>query len=237
MLPVASTGCWPRLSSDHLSASLPLQSQIAHSEGFLEALFLEAFEGSVLELGAGGGLPGLVLAVQAPDLRLVLLDSARRSVDFLSWAVEELGIAARVEIVTARAEEVGRDERYRGRFSAVVARSFGKPAVTAECAAPLLKVGGRLIVSEPPPTVAGVSRERRRRSSGRRPLAGRGSLAGGGLCGTGSQIRTRAAWRVRVRHPPTAATLPGPIPAAIGNSRETAALLLRRTDQPERDLT
>ena len=135
-----------------LIGKLALQSQIAHSEGFLEALFLEPFEGSVLELGAGGGLPGLVLAVQAPDLRLVLLDSARRSVDFLSWAVEELGIAARVEIVTARAEEVGRDERYRARFSAVVARSFGKPAVTAECAAPLLKVGGRLIVSEPPPS-------------------------------------------------------------------------------------
>ena len=133
-----------------LVGKLPLADQVAHSEGFLAALSLEAFDGPVLELGAGGGLPGLVLAVEDPDLRLVLLDSARRSVDFLRWAVDELGLASRVEIVTARAELAGRDERYRGAFAAVVARSFGRPAVTAECAAPLLKVGGRLVVSEPP---------------------------------------------------------------------------------------
>jgi 16S rRNA (guanine527-N7)-methyltransferase len=50
---------------------------------------------------------------------------------------------------TARAEAV---PDLRGRFVAVVARSFGPPAVTAECGAPLLEVGGRLVVSEPPRT-------------------------------------------------------------------------------------
>lgn len=53
-------------------------------------------------------------------------------------------------MVTARAEESGRDPGMRAGFDVVVARSFGAPAVTAECAAPLLKVGGRLIVAEPP---------------------------------------------------------------------------------------
>jgi 16S rRNA (guanine527-N7)-methyltransferase len=133
-----------------LIGKLPIAGQVAHSQGFLEALRLETFEGPVLELGAGGGLPGLVLAFEDPALDFVLLDSARRSVEFLDWAVAELQLSSRVRIVTARAEEAGRDESYRGQFAVVVARSFARPAVTAECAAPLLRVGGRLIVSEPP---------------------------------------------------------------------------------------
>jgi 16S rRNA (guanine527-N7)-methyltransferase len=133
-----------------LVGKLPIAGQIAHSEGFLDALSREAFDGPVVELGAGGGLPGLVLAVLAPELHLVLVDSARRSEEFLCWAVAELQLSARVKVVAARAEEVGRDPEYRGRIAAVVARSFGRPAVTAECAAPLLELGGRLAVSEPP---------------------------------------------------------------------------------------
>ena len=59
-------------------------------------------------------------------------------------------MSSRVELVHVRAELLGRDERYRGGFAAVISRSFGPPAITAECGAPLLEVGGRLIVSEPP---------------------------------------------------------------------------------------
>ena len=74
----------------------------------------------------------------------MLLDSARRSVDFLQWAVAELRAIGPGKVVTARAEEAGRDDRYRGSFAAVVARSFGPPAVTAECAAPLLRGRGSI---------------------------------------------------------------------------------------------
>ena len=52
--------------------------------------------------------------------------------------------------VAGRAEEVARDPAHRGGYDLVTARSFGAPAVTAECAAPLLRVGGELLVSEPP---------------------------------------------------------------------------------------
>ncbi len=135
-----------------LIGQLPISEQIAHSEGFLRALGQETIDGPALELGSGGGLPGLVIAVLDPELHLVLLDSSRRSTDFLAWAVDELNLSSRVKLVAARAEEAGRDERYRGRFTAVLARSFARPAVTAECAAPFLRVGGRLVVSEPPAT-------------------------------------------------------------------------------------
>jgi 16S rRNA (guanine527-N7)-methyltransferase len=55
-------------------------------------------------------------------------------------------------VVQARAEEAGRDPGFRACFDIVVARSFGRPGVVAECAAPLLARGGWLVVSEPPPS-------------------------------------------------------------------------------------
>jgi 16S rRNA (guanine527-N7)-methyltransferase len=55
-----------------------------------------------------------------------------------------------VQVLQMRAEEVGRDPELRGSQNLVVARSFGPPAVVAECAAPLLRLGGLLVVSEPP---------------------------------------------------------------------------------------
>ncbi len=61
----------------------------------------------------------------------------------------QLGLGDRVQVVAQRAEEAGRGI-LRGTIHYVVARSFGPPAVTAECAAPLLSVGGILVVAEPP---------------------------------------------------------------------------------------
>jgi 16S rRNA (guanine527-N7)-methyltransferase len=55
-----------------------------------------------------------------------------------------------VSVRQERAEAAGRDPGLRGNFDGVLARSFGRPAVVAECAAPLLKTGGWLVVSEPP---------------------------------------------------------------------------------------
>ena len=123
----------------------PVEFHVEHARGYLPAL--EGLAGAALDLGAGGGVPGLVLAVLRPDLEWTFLDAMRKRTAFLRSAVERLELA--VTVRTARAEEV---PDLRGRFVAVVARAFGAPAVTAECAAPLLAVGGRLVVSEPPDT-------------------------------------------------------------------------------------
>lgn len=105
----------------------------------------------VLDLGAGGGLPGLVLAAEVwTEARWTFLDAQARRVEFLQEAVDRLAIADRVEVIGERAELVGREPDHRGGYDAVVARSFGSPGITAECAAPLLRVGGHLVVSEPP---------------------------------------------------------------------------------------
>ncbi len=106
----------------------------------------------VLDLGSGGGVPGLVLAEEEPGLSLVLLDSAARRCRFLRRAIGALGLEDRVEVVEERAETAARHPALREMSDAVVARSFGPPAVTAECAVGFLRLGGSLVVSEPPET-------------------------------------------------------------------------------------
>lgn len=129
----------------------PVADHVAHAEAFAAAVSLPPDR--ALDLGSGGGVPGLVLAGRWPTTRWVLLDSQERRTAFLAGAVARLGWQDRVQVVRARAEEAGRDPDLRAAFDLVTARSFGPPAVTAECAAPFLRVGGHLLVSEPPEAV------------------------------------------------------------------------------------
>ncbi len=115
---------------------------------------------ALCDLGTGGGLPGLVLGAVWYATRIVLLDVSERRTEFLrrelsnpTWSRDEADRAAlsgRIEVLRGRAEEIARDPAFRESFEVVTARSFGAPAVTAECGAPLLAVGGMLVVSEPP---------------------------------------------------------------------------------------
>ena len=92
---------------------------------------------TVLDLGSGGGVPGLVLVVERPDLSVTMLDANKRRTDFLDEALMTLGAGDRANVIRARAEEAGRNALLRGAFDQVVSRSFGPPAVVAECAAPV----------------------------------------------------------------------------------------------------
>ena len=105
--------------------------------------------GRVLDLGSGGGLPGLVLVTYRPELELTLLEARQRACRFLREVVTALDLAG-VAVIEARAEEAARRPDLRESFDAVAARSFGPPPVTAECAVGFLREGGRLVVSEPP---------------------------------------------------------------------------------------
>jgi 16S rRNA (guanine527-N7)-methyltransferase len=130
----------------------PVEAHLDHAARFVEALRPAA---SVLDLGSGGGLPGLAIAARRPEVHVVLLDASVTRTDFLRRAIGRLGWSGRVTVVTARAEDAGREPQWRGTLDAVVARGFGEPVTTAECAAPFLRVGGQLVVSEPPDPVAG----------------------------------------------------------------------------------
>ena len=131
----------------------PLEPQIRHAQGFTAAGRRLSPGGDpvrLADLGSGGGLPGLVTATAWPTATLVLIEANGRRASFLRRAVERLDLGARVSIMEERAEVCGRDADLRGSFDGVLARSFGRPAVLAECAAPLLQIGVWLLVSEPP---------------------------------------------------------------------------------------
>ena len=84
-----------------------------------------------------------------PELELTLLEARQRACRFLREAVDELG-RPDVTVLEARAEEAARRPELRETYDAVVARSFGPPAVTAECGVGFLRRSGWLVVSEPP---------------------------------------------------------------------------------------
>lgn len=127
----------------------PVEAHIRRAAAFTSAV--PDPPARALDLGAGGGLPGLVLAVTSwPETSWCFLDAIIKRTDFLNRAIRRLQLSDRVEVVTERAEETGRRPEHRGAYDLVVARSFAAPAVTAECAAPLLRIGGLLVVSEPP---------------------------------------------------------------------------------------
>jgi 16S rRNA (guanine527-N7)-methyltransferase len=113
--------------------------------------------GPLVDVGSGGGSPGLPLAAARPDLRVDLLDATRRKCDFLERAAAEF---PNVAVVCARAEDWGRGEG-RDRYGTAVARALAGQATAVEWCLPLVRAGGRLVLyaGSPEPGLAGVARE------------------------------------------------------------------------------
>ena len=109
------------------------------------------------DLGSGGGLPGIPLALALPDLRLTLIEAVGKKCAFLGEAVERLGLAGRVDVACARSEELtAAGAAGREAFAVVLAKAVGPLAVVVELAAPALAPGGLLAVSK---TAAAARRE------------------------------------------------------------------------------
>lgn len=105
-------------------------------------------QGEVLDLGTGAGFPALPLAIVYP-LRVTALDATRKKVAHVAWAAEQLGLS-NLQTLSGRAEALGRDPAYRGRYARVVTRAVAALPVLAELALPLLEVGGLLIAQKGP---------------------------------------------------------------------------------------
>jgi 16S rRNA (guanine527-N7)-methyltransferase len=121
----------------------PAQSLRVHVADSLAGLEVPELRsaGVVADLGAGAGLPGLVLAAALPGAQVVLVESVGRKCEFLRAAAAEMGLA-NVEVVRARAEEWTDGV---GRCDVVCARALAALGVLCEYAAPLLTEGGVLV--------------------------------------------------------------------------------------------
>jgi 16S rRNA (guanine527-N7)-methyltransferase len=96
----------------------------------------------ILDLGAGAGFPGLVLAVALPQARVDLLDSIGKKTAFIAHAAQEAGIP-NAHAITGRAEDLAREDG-REAYDVVTARAVGRLSTLAELASPLLR-GGVLV--------------------------------------------------------------------------------------------
>ena len=123
-----------------------LQRAIEHAEQYV--CKVPATAGTLCDLGSGGGLPGLVIAVRCPHLHLTLVERRATRADLLRRAVAALDLGDRVVVVADDVRVVA--ERSPRTFDLVTARSFAAPPITAKWASALLCPGGLLIVSEPP---------------------------------------------------------------------------------------
>ncbi len=124
----------------------PIDEVIEHARAFVVAL--DGVAGTVLDLGSGGGVPGLVIAADRPDLEITLLDRRTKRTDFLQRVVGRLGWSSRVHVVNGDAGRAWAD--FARPFDAVVARGYGPPEVTLLTAVRYTAIGGLIVVSEPP---------------------------------------------------------------------------------------
>ena len=99
---------------------------------------------SAIDVGTGGGLPGVPLAISRPDLRVTLLEATERKVRFLNYTRKRLGLR-NVNLIQGRAEDEGRKAAYRETFDLAVARALADLPVVAEYCAPLVRVGGEIL--------------------------------------------------------------------------------------------
>lgn len=109
----------------------------------------------ILDLGTGGGLPGIPLSIMRRDIEFILLDSIRKKTTAVQDMVDALGLP-NTKVVCGRAEELGRLDKYGHKFDAVIARAVSSLDNLVAWAAPFLKIGEaskRFIVSAPQRTV------------------------------------------------------------------------------------
>lgn len=99
---------------------------------------------SLVDVGSGGGLPGIPLGIAMEDLRTTLIEATAKKVKFLNGAVSQLG-RPNMQIVNARAEDAGNSPEFRGRYDVATARALAPLDVLAEYCLPLVRVGGHVI--------------------------------------------------------------------------------------------
>ena len=98
----------------------------------------------ILDLGTGGGFPGLPIKIACPDTDITMLDSVRKKLGFIGDVIEEMELSG-ARTFWSRAEDAGRDEDHRAAYDLVVSRAVAYLPSLIECAVPFLKEGGYFI--------------------------------------------------------------------------------------------
>ena len=108
---------------------------------------------SIVDLGSGGGIPAIPLALARPEMRWTLIEATHGKAEFLRAAAMRLGLT-NVTVLAERAEDVGRMPSYRAASDVVTGRACAPLPVLVELALPLLRVGGTMLAWKGPLTAA-----------------------------------------------------------------------------------
>lgn len=99
---------------------------------------------TVIDVGTGAGFPGLALKIAFPNLKVTLLDSLNKRIQFLNEVIKELNLSD-VETIHGRAEDFARPEKFREKFDLCVSRAVANLSVLSEYCLPFVKIGGEFI--------------------------------------------------------------------------------------------
>ncbi len=124
---------------------------IKHFLDSLTCLSLDLFEGNktVIDIGTGGGFPGIPLKIMKDNLNITLLDSLNKRITFLEEVIQQLGLK-NIQAIHGRAEELSRTKEYREKFSIAISRAVASLDTLSEYCLPFVKVGGYFIAMKGP---------------------------------------------------------------------------------------
>ena len=123
-----------RLIADALRLLPAIDEELARRDDNLRAI----------DLGTGAGLPGVVIKIARPQIRMTLVDATNKKVTFVQHVLDELGLT-HAATVHSRAEEIGQEVDYRSQFDLVTARGVASLPTLMELTIPLLTVGGSFL--------------------------------------------------------------------------------------------
>lgn len=127
----------------------PVQMAVKHFLDSVAPLAHIPIEGELLDMGTGGGFPGIPLKIMRPGQPMVLIDATRKKVNFVKQVIRELKLDY-IEALHTRAEAMGMQEQHAGRYTVIVSRAVADLKVVAQLAEPLLAAGGMIVVFKGP---------------------------------------------------------------------------------------
>lgn len=132
---------------------------IKDDEGIIQKHFIDSMKvfkfdklkdaKNVIDIGTGGGFPGIPMKIIKPEINIVLLDSLNKRIKFLDEVIKELQLDG-ISTIHGRAEDFAQDVKYRGKFDIAVSRAVANLTVLSEFCIPYVKVGGYFVAMKGP---------------------------------------------------------------------------------------